>query len=85
MEKVLRFNIHDTIVHEEIIRRGAYPSPLGYYGFPKSICTSVNNVICHGIPDEYTVFLAMRGFLLINMLGIYTDVRSKREILSMST
>jgi methionyl aminopeptidase len=42
----------DAIAHEEIIRRGAYPSPLGYHGFPKSICTSVNEVICHGIPDD---------------------------------
>ncbi|XP_074404593.1 methionine aminopeptidase 1D, mitochondrial isoform X4 [Zonotrichia albicollis] len=42
----------DSIVHHEIIRRNAYPSPLGYGGFPKSVCTSVNNVVCHGIPDS---------------------------------
>lgn len=41
----------DTAVHEEIIRRGAYPSPLNYHGFPKSLCSSINEVICHGIPD----------------------------------
>ncbi|XP_064018858.1 methionine aminopeptidase 1D, mitochondrial isoform X2 [Pogoniulus pusillus] len=41
----------DSIVHHEIIRQNAYPSPLGYGGFPKSVCTSVNNVVCHGIPD----------------------------------
>lgn len=41
----------DKLVHDEIIRLGAYPSPLGYYGFPKSVCTSVNNVVCHGVPD----------------------------------
>ena len=35
-----------------VIRRGAYPSPLNYRGFPKSVCTSVNEVICHGIPDN---------------------------------
>lgn len=35
-----------------IIANGAYPSPLNYYGFPKSICTSINNVACHGIPDN---------------------------------
>ena len=40
----------DRIVHEETIRRGAYPSPLNYQGFPKSVCTSVNDVVCHGIP-----------------------------------
>ena len=41
----------DKIVHEETIKRGGYPSPLNYYLFPKSVCTSVNEVICHGIPD----------------------------------
>ena len=40
----------DKIVHEDTIRRGAYPSPLNYKGFPKSVCTSVNDVVCHGIP-----------------------------------
>ncbi|KAI8874355.1 methionine aminopeptidase [Ramicandelaber brevisporus] len=42
----------DRIIHEETIKRDAYPSPLNYYGFPKSCCTSVNEVICHGIPDR---------------------------------
>jgi methionyl aminopeptidase len=42
----------DAIAHEEYIRRGGYPSPLNYHGFPKSLCTSVNEVICHGIPDD---------------------------------
>lgn len=41
----------DRIVHEATIERGAYPSPLNYHRFPKSLCTSVNEVICHGIPD----------------------------------
>ncbi len=41
----------NTIVHEDTIRRGAYPAPLNYRGFPKSVCTSVNDVVCHGIPD----------------------------------
>jgi methionyl aminopeptidase len=41
----------DAIAHERCIELGAYPSPLNYRGFPKSICTSVNEVICHGIPD----------------------------------
>jgi len=40
----------NTIVHEDTIRRGARPSPLNYRGFPKSVCTSVNHVVCHGIP-----------------------------------
>jgi methionyl aminopeptidase len=59
----------DSIVHEAIIERGGYPSPLNYREFPKSVCTlvagrlgvvsvlltlsrSVNEVICHGIPDQ---------------------------------
>lgn len=41
----------DRIVHEAMMEREAYPSPLNYYDFPKSVCTSVNEVICHGIPD----------------------------------
>ncbi|XP_061653924.1 methionine aminopeptidase 1D, mitochondrial isoform X4 [Phyllopteryx taeniolatus] len=42
----------DFIVHQESIHHNAYPSPLRYGGFPKSVCTSVNNVVCHGIPDS---------------------------------
>lgn len=38
----------DALVHDFIISNRAYPSPLHYKNFPKSICTSVNNVICHG-------------------------------------
>src|SRR5580765_6099877 len=42
----------DRICHEACIARGGYPSPLHYKGFPKSLCTSVNEVVCHGIPDD---------------------------------
>ncbi|KAL1928747.1 hypothetical protein VTP01DRAFT_2533 [Rhizomucor pusillus] len=42
----------DKVLHDAIISRNAYPSPLNYMGFPKSVCTSVNNVIAHGIPDD---------------------------------
>lgn len=42
----------DRLVHEACIERECYPSPLNYYNFPKSCCTSVNEVICHGIPDQ---------------------------------
>ena len=42
----------DQIAHDETVRLGAYPSPLNYRGYPKSVCTSVNEVICHGIPDS---------------------------------
>ncbi|MDN5796383.1 MAG: type I methionyl aminopeptidase [Intrasporangium sp.] len=41
----------DRVAHEYLLDHRAYPSPLGYKGFPKSVCTSVNEVICHGIPD----------------------------------
>ena len=42
----------DRIGHEYLVDHGAYPSTLGYRGFPKSLCTSINEVICHGIPDS---------------------------------
>jgi methionyl aminopeptidase len=42
----------DRIGHEFLVANGAYPSTLGYRGFPKSLCTSLNEVICHGIPDD---------------------------------
>ena len=42
----------DAYVHELCIARNSYPSPLNYSGYPKSVCTSVNEVICHGIPDS---------------------------------
>lgn len=42
----------DKIVHEYTLEHGAIPAPLGYHGFPKSCCTSVNSMICHGVPDK---------------------------------
>jgi methionyl aminopeptidase len=42
----------DRVAHEFMLDHGAYPSTLGYKSFPKSVCTSVNEVICHGIPDS---------------------------------
>jgi methionyl aminopeptidase len=42
----------DEAAHAEYLRLGGYPSTLNYHGFPKSLCTSVNEVICHGIPDD---------------------------------
>lgn len=42
----------DAVAHEFLVEHDAYPSSLGYRGYPKSICTSVNEVICHGIPDN---------------------------------
>ena len=45
----------DRIVHEHTLGQGARPAPLNYKGFPKSVCTSVNDVVCHGIPDRYVL------------------------------
>jgi methionyl aminopeptidase len=45
----------DQIGHEFVLDHGAYPSTLGYRGFPKSLCTSLNEVICHGIPDSTVI------------------------------
>jgi methionyl aminopeptidase len=42
----------DAAAHDTYIELGAYPSTLGYRGYPKSVCTSVNGVVCHGIPDD---------------------------------
>ncbi|AMM20961.1 methionine aminopeptidase [Frondihabitans sp. PAMC 28766] len=42
----------DRVAHDYVVSHGAYPSTLGYRGFPKSVCTSINEVICHGIPDD---------------------------------
>lgn len=45
----------DEIVHTYLLDHGAYPSTLGYRGFPKSCCTSLNEVVCHGIPDSTVI------------------------------
>ncbi|MFM8927376.1 MAG: type I methionyl aminopeptidase [Rhodoluna sp.] len=45
----------DEIAHQFIVSNGAYPSTLGYRGYPKSICSSINEVICHGIPDDTVI------------------------------
>jgi methionyl aminopeptidase len=45
----------DRVVHDFLVDHGAYPSTLGYRGFPKSCCTSLNEVICHGIPDTTVI------------------------------
>jgi methionyl aminopeptidase len=45
----------DRLGHEFLLDHGAYPSTLGYRGFPKSLCTSLNEVICHGIPDDTVI------------------------------
>ena len=45
----------DKLCHDFIVSKGAIPAPLNYKGFPKSICTSVNHVVCHGIPSDKTL------------------------------
>lgn len=45
----------DVIAHDFVVAHGAYPSTLGYRSYPKSVCTSVNEVVCHGIPDDTTL------------------------------
>ena len=56
VEKMIRPGLKtddiNTFVHEETIRAGAVPAPLNYRGFPKSVCVSINEVICHGIPSD---------------------------------
>lgn len=56
VEKIIRPGITtediNRLVHQLTLDAGAYPAPLNYKGFPKSVCTSVNEVICHGIPGE---------------------------------
>ena len=45
----------DAIAHDFVVSHGAYPSTLGYRGYPKSCCTSINETICHGIPDNTVI------------------------------
>lgn len=60
----------DQIAHERIVALGAYPSPLNYMGFPKSICTSVNEVVVHGIPDSR---LLVEGDIVNCDVTVYAD------------
>ena len=69
----------DRIGHEYLLDHHAYPSTLGYRGFPKSLCTSVNEVICHGIPDSTVlqdgdiVNVDITAFLTVDGLGVHGD------------
>src|ERR1700709_257958 len=45
-------SVLDQLCHDFIVAHGATPAPLNYRGFPKSICTSINHVVCHGIPGD---------------------------------
>ncbi len=60
----------DAIAHAAYLARGGYPSTLGYHGFPKSLCTSVNDVVLHGIPDSRP----LEGGDIVNLdVTIYLD------------
>jgi methionyl aminopeptidase len=69
----------DRIGHEFLVDHGAYPSTLGYRGFPKSLCTSINEVICHGIPDSTVlrdgdiVNVDITAFLTVDGIGVHGD------------
>jgi methionyl aminopeptidase len=60
----------DAIAHDAYVAEGGYPSPLGYRGFPKSICTSVNEVVAHGIPDDRSL---VDGDIVNCDITIYRD------------
>ncbi len=60
----------DKAVHEFIISQDAYPSPLNYYSFPRSCCTSVNEIICHGIPDTRPL---QEGDIVNLDISVYKD------------
>jgi methionyl aminopeptidase len=60
----------NKIVHDYTVSQGAQPAPLGYGGFPKSVCTSINNEICHGIPSE-NVVLKDGDILNVDVSTIY--------------
>jgi methionyl aminopeptidase len=69
----------DAVGHAYLIEHGAYPSTLGYKRFPKSLCTSVNEVICHGIPDSTVlrdgdiVNIDITAYLVVDGIGVHGD------------
>ena len=60
----------DRLTHEEIVKNNAYPSPVNYAGFPKAICTSINEVCCHGIPDSR---LLEKGDIISIDVSVYKE------------
>lgn len=69
----------DRVGHEFLLDHGAYPSTLGYRGFPKSLCTSVNEVVCHGIPDDRPlqdgdiVNIDVTAYVVLDGIGVHGD------------
>jgi methionyl aminopeptidase len=68
----------DAVVHQACIERNAYPSPLNYRHYPKSVCTSINEVICHGIPDQ-------RKLQEGDIINIGTSRRARGDLTSSSS
>ncbi|MGL5828858.1 MAG: type I methionyl aminopeptidase [Angustibacter sp.] len=72
----------DAIGHDFLIDRGAYPSTLGYRGFPKSLCSSVNEVICHGIPDDRVIAdgdlvnIDITAYIVRDGIGVHGDTNA---------
>lgn len=72
----------DRIGHEFLCDHGAYPSTLGYRGFPKSLCTSINEVVCHGIPDSTVVRegdvvnIDITAYVDVDGLGVHGDTNA---------
>ncbi|MEJ5944611.1 type I methionyl aminopeptidase [Pseudokineococcus basanitobsidens] len=72
----------DRVGHEFLLDHGAYPSTLGYRGFPKSLCTSVNEVICHGIPDSTVLAegdicnVDITAFMVLEGVGVHGDTNA---------
>jgi methionyl aminopeptidase len=75
----------DRIGHEFLLDHGAYPSTLGYKGFPKSLCTSVNEVICHGIPDSTVLRdgdicnIDITAYVVLDGIGVHGDTNAPFE------
>ncbi|MBP9752843.1 MAG: type I methionyl aminopeptidase [Proteobacteria bacterium] len=65
----------DKLCHDFIIQHGATPSPLGYHGYPKSVCTSINHVVCHGIPSNKKLQIGdiMNLDVTVNLNGWHGD------------
>jgi len=62
----------DVLVHDFTVSQGAIPAPLNFQGFPKSCCTSINDEICHGIPDE-NVIIKEGDIINVDVSTIYND------------
>jgi methionyl aminopeptidase len=76
----------DRVGHEFLLDHGAYPSTLGYKGFPKSLCTSVNEVICHGIPDSTVLAdgdicnIDITAYVVLDGIGVHGDTNATFEV-----